>query len=84
MGADHPQIKNVFLRTPRAIKSMDQIGGLAPLRGQTPKLKITPIFLPPFLKIRCPEFSNLPMGGDGLVGEYFVQIWARSDEWKLR
>jgi len=55
---------------------MDHIGDQAPLRGYTPKLSNPIIFNRPFLKIWSSDFS--------IVGEYFMQIWARSDEWKLR
>jgi len=47
MGADSPRSKNIFLRTPRAIRIMSQIGGWAPPRGQTWKVGVGPKFLNP-------------------------------------
>jgi len=38
MGGDYPRIKNVFLRVSRGVISTSQIGGTAPLSGQTPKV----------------------------------------------
>ena len=38
MGADSPGTKTVFVRVPRAIMSMGQIGGPAPGSGKPPKV----------------------------------------------
>ena len=58
MGADSPEIKTVFVRVPRAIKSIGLVGGPAPESGKPPKVPHVKNFKIHFQKNWSTDFSQ--------------------------
>jgi len=74
MGADSPHSKTVFIRVPRAIMLMHQIGGRAPPRGQTWKVGVGPKFWSPISQKIDGRFSPNFLCGKGVWIPIDVQI----------
>jgi len=77
MGADSPHSKTIFIRAPRAITLMSQIGGQAPPSGQNEKWTKVQNFWTPFSQKRLVRISPKFLCGKGSWRSVDMQIMGK-------